>query len=343
MDLCNRAVFIHAYETNVGFSSGITGVSQNAPLVDTIRNLISQGIARTAVPLFFMISGYLFFKNQSFKLNDYKNKLRKRSKTLLIPFLFWNFLTLFLMAIAQCIPATQQFFSGKNPIIVNLHYYDYLDAIFGITRSPISYQFWFIRDLIVMVLLTPLIFVLCKKIAAIYLPSIFFLWMLSFWPFAFPSAEALLFFSTGALLSIKRNSIFLFDRYGNLLVILYVIVLALDVIYINSDFGRMVHKIGICFGVSALLYLTKYVALTKVLRFKLIELGGSSFFVFAAHEPLLTVFRKVFYRLIEPTSTWTILVLYFAIPTFVIIVLVPLHGFLMKVAPTFARIINGGR
>ena len=53
-------VFIHAYETMVGFSGGTVGVSQNNFVTEFIRNLISQGFARIAVPMFFLLSGYFF-------------------------------------------------------------------------------------------------------------------------------------------------------------------------------------------------------------------------------------------------------------------------------------------
>lgn len=46
-----------------------------------------------AVPLFF-ISGYLFFFRTAFSVDVYKKKLKSRIKTLLIPYLFWNFVVL---------------------------------------------------------------------------------------------------------------------------------------------------------------------------------------------------------------------------------------------------------
>ena len=56
-------VFIHAYSTQVLLGGGQrAGAAHVAFSAFFIRNLISQGIARIAVPMFFLMSGFLFFQ-----------------------------------------------------------------------------------------------------------------------------------------------------------------------------------------------------------------------------------------------------------------------------------------
>jgi len=55
-------VFIHAYSTEVGFSNGAVGTIDSGYLVGFMRDLISQGLARLAVPQFF------FYLDISFSL-----------------------------------------------------------------------------------------------------------------------------------------------------------------------------------------------------------------------------------------------------------------------------------
>ena len=44
-----------------------------------------------AVPAFFLISGYLFFRNlKNWDVTIWKGKIRKRAKTLLCPYVIWN-------------------------------------------------------------------------------------------------------------------------------------------------------------------------------------------------------------------------------------------------------------
>ena len=45
-------------------------------------------LTQTAVPLFFMISGYLFYR--TFKIEKAVDKLKSRIKTLVVPYLIWN-------------------------------------------------------------------------------------------------------------------------------------------------------------------------------------------------------------------------------------------------------------
>ena len=64
---------------------------------ENTKFIISNVIARIAVLLFFVCSGFLFFfKTEEFSLHTYLSKLKKRVKTLLIPYLIWN--TLFIVA-----------------------------------------------------------------------------------------------------------------------------------------------------------------------------------------------------------------------------------------------------
>ena len=45
--------FIHAYETNINLASGTFGVVADLPLSTAIRELLSQGLVRAAVPILF--------------------------------------------------------------------------------------------------------------------------------------------------------------------------------------------------------------------------------------------------------------------------------------------------
>lgn len=68
-------VFIHAYATEVRLAGGAVGTTQPAFPLDFSRNLLSQGIARIAVPTFFLMSSYFFFLDFSWSVQTYKSKL----------------------------------------------------------------------------------------------------------------------------------------------------------------------------------------------------------------------------------------------------------------------------
>ena len=75
-------VFIHAYGSVVAFDNGATavGAAQSAPAVTFVQDLVSQGLARVAVPLFFWMSGFFFFLDSAGTWTEYRAKLRARIK-----------------------------------------------------------------------------------------------------------------------------------------------------------------------------------------------------------------------------------------------------------------------
>ncbi|PTQ91056.1 acyltransferase family protein [Agitococcus lubricus] len=336
-------VFIHAYEIKVGLSGSSIGVANPAYWVDFCRNFFSQGIARVAVPLFFLLSGYFFFSGFSLSLKSYQQRFKSRINTLLIPFLFWNIFTLFLIGLAQSLPATQSFFSGKGAPISTYQVFDYINAILGLNRYPISYQFWFIRDLMVMVLLAPILYLLLEKLPKITLCILYSLWFFNLWPVYIPSALAFVFFYTGAYLAYSNTNLFSFDRFGTVIPLSYLIILLIDTSTKNYAFNLYIHKIGIMVGICTMLYITKQAVEKKHLKNALLWASSCSFFVFAVHEPLLTVIRKIAYKTIQPDNDFSVISLYFFIPIVVIIISLALYISIKAIAPRFLAIISGGR
>lgn len=95
------------------------------PCYSTISTLVSNIIASIAVPLFYFISGFLFFfKTAFFSFDVYCSKIKKRAKTILIPYLCWNlFVILLLLAAESVFPGL---LSGKNKLVVDYTFTDWL-------------------------------------------------------------------------------------------------------------------------------------------------------------------------------------------------------------------------
>ena len=56
----------------------------------SVKIFFSGGISFIAVPAFFFISGYLFFRNvEEFGGEAYRGKLHKRARSLLVPYIIW--------------------------------------------------------------------------------------------------------------------------------------------------------------------------------------------------------------------------------------------------------------
>ncbi len=184
------------------------------PLFFCVNYLTVEVIARTAVPLFFFISGFLFFyKTESFSLSIYKQKLRKRFRTLAIPYVSWNAIVILLYIVLQTfLPGLT---SGENKPMADFSALDYLaafwdmkmvDADWSSYHMPINYPLWFIRDLMVVVLFSPLVYWLVKRLRGYALAGLAFLWMMAWgMPVTGFSTTAFFFFAFGAYFSVNKK------------------------------------------------------------------------------------------------------------------------------------------
>lgn len=338
-------VFIHAYGSNVNLKGGSAGIQEIGFLSQFIQNFISQGIARVSVPLFFLMSGYLFFLGFNWTLEKYKRKVQNRVKTLVIPFVFWNLATMFFLLVAQSIPATSVFFSGSNQNIATYKVFDFLNSLLGINKYPISYQFWFIRDLFVMVWISPIISALFlnRNISSIILACLFTLWFFNLWPIYIPSIAAIFFFYLGAYLSNREFNLFALDNYGKIIAISYLGLLILDTLTKGYSYNGYIHNAGIIFGIMVAFYLSKYAIKNNAVKRTLLNLSGYSFFVFAIHEPALTVLKKIIYKFAEPSSDLAVIAFYLLIPATIILLSLATYQILNKIMPKALSIVSGGR
>ena len=112
-----------------------------------IELFIQQG-TDIIVPVFFAMSGFLFFTNLKWK--DFPRKLKTRFHSLFIPFVLWNLIGFLLVFIVTHIPA----FSGKiNTTSPPTDIVSILKATFWDTEYNIT---WFIKDLMIFVVFAPL-------------------------------------------------------------------------------------------------------------------------------------------------------------------------------------------
>ncbi len=145
---------------------------------EVLKILISQTLVKVAVPAFFVMSGYLFFANvEKFTKTVYWQKIKRRTKTLLIPYIIWNLL----MTVKL----------GK----INL----------DIFIDPANMPLWFLRDLMVVSLLTPVIYVGVKKLGWWLIVILIPIYITGIWAIQ-PNLNpyAICFFTLGAMLSIKK-------------------------------------------------------------------------------------------------------------------------------------------
>lgn len=133
---------------------------------DKIQLFTSEMIGRCAVPLFYLISGYLFFMKVPDGVKSIGRKIRKRIKSLLIPYFIGCVFFVIFYSFVALLPWTSNFINSSSSImpLFQKPYTIILISIFydGGTGYPCAFQLWFLRDLILIVATSPLWY-LCLK------------------------------------------------------------------------------------------------------------------------------------------------------------------------------------
>lgn len=167
--------YAHSYGAIRG---GYTLLGSGWDAYEVLKLMISQTLVKVAVPAFFVMSGYLFFANvEKFTEEVYWHKLRRRVKTLLIPYIVWN-------------------------LLMALKLQEISLATF---IAPANMPLWFLRDLIMVSMVTPILYIGVKRLGwwlALILVPIYLTGVWAVQPDVNP--YAICFFTFGAMLSIRK-------------------------------------------------------------------------------------------------------------------------------------------
>ena len=280
-------LYIHSgfHET----ANEIAGMSFNIYL----QEYVSRKIARIAVPFFFIISGFLFFKNVG-GIKDVLRKMNRRINTLLIPYIIAAlFLPAFYWTLTY-IPVANKFVNSQGVLdcfqygIFKVLYSLYIDAGNG---SPLAFHLWFLRDLIGIVLLSPILYFSLKPFKGILcLLLLFFVTYFSSVSFI----SSMFWFVLGAVLGSYLLS--LKCKYGGLILIAFILLGAVEMLYFPEDISILIGipaillgVVGICCSYDIIIGnsfdLNNHNLLKNCCLF--------SFFIYLYHEPTLNVVRKI--------------------------------------------------
>lgn len=316
------------------------------PIYDTFFYILSHEIARIAVPLFYFISGFLFFYKSDFSLASYKNKLKKRTRTLLLPYVFWNLEVLLLTLCTQLfIPSMT---SGNRKLILDYGLWDWINVFWsGGGKYPMCYQFWFIRDLMIIVLATPVIYYLVKRcrIAGVLILGV--LWLSGLVQDA-PglSMSGILFFSLGAYFSIHRlNFTDYFKKPRVLSLLLYIAVLGISTFaWSHGDAVSLpyLHNLGVIIGLITVVGFTaKGIETGKIHVNNLLSKG--SFFVYAFHGMPIALITKLWLTGTPQQTEFLMIASNILIPLLVATLSIIIYSFMNKKFHKFTAMITGGR
>lgn len=295
-------IMLHCYST--------VGLPGNHSMYFKILYPFSLWLGETGVPGFFFISGFLFFLSQK----SYQKKLQTRFHTLLVPYLLWNAMLLGLYIIAF-IAGHPQDINGKS--IADYTFIDYLRAFWDRGSYdngnfvPILCPFWYIRNLLIMSILSPLFLYIIKYVREVFILTVAIWWLIT--PHNAFISQTILFFSLGAYFSIQnKNPLDIFIRYRKMFIILCfsfaISDIAVHTIY-TTPINLQIHRLALIFNIPTLFFLADYCC-QKGFTSKL--LPNAAFIVFSVHYPIVVIMRKVCVAKLSDASDIIHILFYFA-------------------------------
>lgn len=324
-------VFLHAYTTEVNFADGANAAALPEWLL-LLETGVSQIITRCGVPIFFLFSAVLLFRSEY----SYREVIRKKIRTLLVPYLIWNTFWIAVFVVLQSMPFTAAYFSGSNTPIRQCSLKEWF-GLYGMGKEyPQCYPLWFMRDLMAVILMFPLI----KTVADKYPKAAFCIGAaLSILPLPFWGKTALAWFLVGAAVVRMKYSLMFFDRYSLFKIAgLYFGCAAVSLFWDHS----VIRNISVLVAIVFWLRLSKEIYVRENLRRIFLRLSEWVFMIYVLHEMTLSSVRKLCFRLL-PAKPLFWLLEYLFIPIGVMGGSILAGSVFRKVKPGWYRIATGER
>lgn len=334
--LCIGVVFIHA-QFSPGESTLLLGQSWGGAdykLVTQFMYVFSElFLNHICVPLFFSISGYLFFLKQpeENRTKWFVNKWSSRIKSLLIPYVIANLV----IVIGELIICVKQ---GDD---INATYI--LSGFWAREHGfPANLPTWFLRDLMLAVLLSPVFFICMKKVSWLLPLVLGLMWIIDFPSPSSPvlNTRAYFFFSLGALFSIREIDIIEVMRKGKRSVLYLLLYLVALVVYISTEI-EYVLNLSVLIGFPLVLSIVKVTSerMKKPVSGKMVVM---TFFVFLYHYYLAVFIWRV-YCLALGTSEVAVFFAYILGAVTTILCLYIVYTLMCKLTPKVLSVVVGGR
>lgn len=133
---------------------------------DRFQEFISEMMGRCAVPLFYMVSGYLFFLKVPEEMASIYGKIKKRVRTLVVPYVIGCLFFIGFGVLLTVLPGVSKYMNSSVMPLFTKPVGEILRCIFYDAGNgyPCAFQLWFLRDLILIVATSPLWFMCLKHL-----------------------------------------------------------------------------------------------------------------------------------------------------------------------------------
>lgn len=291
----------------------------------TLTTFIELGISKQteiAVPFFFIVSGFFFFRHTYYGRNEYVRMVAKKWNTLFMPFLFWNFMGMVVLLITRRHVIEEEWWRYGIQLL----------------HSDWNGVLWYVRDIMTMMLLVPLygwIFMVNDK----WLYIILFIGLFLHWvpvDCSWLSSEGTLFFFLGGVLQ-RHSDVVKWRMPKYVLWLLTAVWLVSCFVY---PFRWTIHKYNTLLGLIICWQWLDY--MPKRWYDTLLRLSSFAFFIYVVHIDILKV-MKVLLAYFFQTDELVALCAFFILPVITVLLAIYLGKIWKKVSPASFRLVTGGR
>ena len=272
-------------------------------------------------------------------------KMKKRIRTVLIPFILWNVIVVLESLFFSHIPFTREFFN------FNLldKYNNISTSLYNLLICPAGFHLWFLRDLIAYIAISPIIYWLIKKFCW-YVPVI----LLVLTP---PLMQAfnlghldIAFFTLGGTIAM-RSDLQSVKTFLSKPIVAFSAAVYLGLSF-TWDFFLPNHFSGeeylsILFSVCGMITIWRgYDGLSQITNLEnnqlLQTLTNYSFFIYLFHEPVLFAIMQLGTSLLGMNSR-SLSFLYIINPILIIILAIIVAKIIKTTVPSLYSVLTGGR
>lgn len=309
-----------------------------------LQYTISQGLAKFRLPMFFILSGYFFIHSVYRPGGSFIPQFLKRIRTVALPYLLWSAIGFLIYLVLQWPEAMRPLFPHNHVWGLSFH-----GVLRKLLLDPIPYQLWFLRDLMVLFALSPLIHACIRRAGAWVLVPPLLAWLFEV-DLVILADESLAFFMVGGWLALRgpRQEPAVPVRARHVLVGTWIMTVCLKTALVMHgripvEAIRQVHHLCVLLGLLAVwmgydLLMPPNTGTAHWIH----RYTGYSFFIYAAHEPCLTMVKHGLLHVLggHPLA---VLLCYFLAPLITILLCYAAARLLLAMAPAVYGVLTGGR
>lgn len=355
-------LIVHTIQTDL-ILPGNRIETNDMPLLLAMKDFVTAFLIDQSVPVYFFISGFVFFLGGQLSKHIYIRKMKNRFKSLFIPYIIWNLFAI-LFKLAMFIPCLSFIFKGAYLKQLDFGISAILNEFWNSSNGmviepetnipnpvltneifPADPTLWFVRDLMIVAITTPIIYWLLNRTRHYLVFALGILWFYSdlLWGHANQLITAYFFFSFGAYMSINGKDMFQeFGRYFKLSIIAYIFLGTSYIVALHyyPEACEIIKKLNVFAGL-----LLAYNVAAWLLRKKICKvspfLASSSFFIYVSHCLICINIPKLFYLLFHPTSDIGITSIYILSVIFTLSLLLSVYYLMRRFTPKLLKIITG--